>query len=265
MKRNVPMALEISLAGRVVAVTGAGQGIGEAVVDALLKAGAAVVAIDRNEQGLQSLSTRHADHPLRTYFGDVTDASFVQSVVDQAIGAFGKVDGLVNNAGISRAAMIEKMTAVQWQSVIDVNMTGVFNCTQTVGRHMIERSKAGDVQLGSIVNIGSEAGRRGSIGQINYAATKAAVFAMTMSTAREWSKYGIRINTVSPGGIVDTPMTETIRGEKFISKYLDNIPMGRVCTATEIAMPVCFLLSDLASYITGQSLAVNGGAHMNVG
>lgn len=253
-----PLAFE----GRNILITGAAQGIGRAITDICLARGANVIAIDLNAEGLDALA-KEAGPRVLTLKGSVADASFVQGAVDQAVQRFGAVHGLVNNAGVVRAAMIDKMSADTWQTVIDVHLSGSFYCLQAVGRHMIERAKAGDSAPGAIVNISSDAGRRGTIGQINYGAAKAGVFGLTMSAAREWARHGIRINTVC-FGIVETPMTETIRGEKFADTYLAQIPLGRWASATEVAKPVCFLLSDDASYITGQHLSVNGGYTIGV-
>ena len=144
-----------------------------------------------------------------------------------------------------------------------MHLTGSFIWLQMVGRHMIERARAGDKNPGAIVNISSDAGRKGSIGQINYAAAKAGMFGLTMTAAREWGKHQIRTNTVC-FGVVETPMTEVIRGEKFRDGMLAQIPMGHWSTPEEVVKTVVFLLSDSASYITGQHLAVNGGFHVSV-
>jgi 3-oxoacyl-[acyl-carrier protein] reductase len=167
----------------------------------------------------------------------------------------------VNNAGIGRPAMIEKMTLDQWKQVIDVHLTGSFLWLQAVGRHLLQRAKNGEDASGSIVNISSDAGRKGSVGQINYATAKAGMLGMTMSAAREWAKYGIRTNTVC-FGLVETPMTEIIRGERFREGALAQIPMGRWGQPEEVVKTVCFLLSDAASYIIGQHIGVNGGYHL---
>ena len=145
--------------------------------------------------------------------------------------------------------------------MIDVNLTGVFHCLQAVGRHVIERAKDDNNEPSRIVNVSSIAGRRGTIGQINYGAAKSGVLGITMSAAREWARYGICVNSVCFGA-VETPMTEVIRGPKFIDRTLASIPMGRIAEPDEVAGPCCFLLSDTASYITGQHLNVDGGSQI---
>lgn len=254
---NNPM----DLTGRNIMVTGGGQGIGEATAKMLFGLGANLTLVDLKPEALQQAASAFAADRVLTLAGDVTDRDFVARAVAASRDRFGGVHGLVNNAGITRTAMISKMTAEQWQQVIDVNLTGVFNCLQAVGGEMIARAEAGEAEPGAIVNISSDAGRKGTVGQINYGAAKAGVLGLTMSAAREWGKYGIRVNTVAYG-IVETEMTETVRSDKFRDRYLTNIPLGRFLTPQEAANAICFLLSPAATFITGQHLSVNGGSHM---
>jgi len=252
-----PMGLE----GRNILITGAGQGIGFAVAELAVGLGARVAINDVNEDNLAAAIDKLGADNARGYAGDVSDPGFVQDMVGNAVRDLGQVDGLVANAGIVRAAMINKMAFETWKQVIDVNLTGVYLCVQAVGRHMIERQKDGDERPGAIINVSSDAGRRGTIGQINYGAAKSGVLGITMSSAREWGRYGIRVNSVC-FGVVATEMTETVRGEKFRDYYMQQIPLQRFSDPEEVAQPVCFLLSEGASYITGQHLSINGGMHI---
>lgn len=253
----------VSLNDRTIVVTGAAQGIGKAIVELGIELGANVVAVDLNADALKAALAPLPIERVLAVIGNVADAEIASKAVADAVARFGSVHGLVNNAGVIRPAMIEKMTVQQWQEVIDVHLNGTFYWLQAVGKHMVERSKAGDVSGGAIVNISSDAGRKGSIGQINYSAAKAGMLGITMTAAREWGRYNIRTNSVC-FGVVETPMTEVVRGEKFRDNMLAQIPLGRWATPQEVVKTVCFLLSDGASYITGQHLGVNGGFHISL-
>jgi 3-oxoacyl-[acyl-carrier protein] reductase len=220
----------VSLQDRTIVVTGAGQGIGKGLVELAIELGANVVAVDLNGETLQATTAPFPQQRVLAVQGSVADPKVADRAVADALTKFGAVHGLVNNAGIIRPAMIEKMTDQQWQEVIDVHLTGSFYWMRAVGKHMVERSKGGDTSGGSVVNISSDAGRKGSIGF----------------------------------GVVETPMTEVVRGEKFRDGMLAQIPLGRWSTPAEVVKSVCFLLSDGASYITGQHLAVNGGFHISL-
>ena len=252
----------MSLEGKTIVVTGVAQGIGQAVANLAIALGGRVIGIELNGDKLNAFAATTSGR-LLPYVGNVADPEFAETTVRHVTASVGPIDGLVNNAGITRPAMIEKMTLQQWSDVIAVHLTGAFLWTQAVGRMMLAQGKAGRDNPGSIVNISSDAGRAGSIGQINYAAAKSGLLGMTMSTAREWSKFGVRTNSVC-FGVVETPMTETIRGDKFRDGVLARIPMGRWAAPDEAVKPVCFLLSDAASYITGQHIAVDGGYHISV-
>ena len=251
-----PMRLD----GRVIIITGAAQGIGRGVAEKAASLGATLVLVDLNKDGVaETADALPGTHDV--HVGSVSDPGFVQQMVDAVVEKYGDVNGLFNNAGITRTAMIHKMSLADWQAVVDVNLTGVFNCLQAVGRHMIDRVGDGHDTPRRIVNVSSIAGRRGTIGQINYGAAKAGVLGITMSAAREWARHNICVNSVCFGA-VETPMTEVIRSPKFLERTLAQIPMGRIAQPEEVAIPCCFLLSDAASYITGQHLSVDGGSHI---
>ncbi|MES0825149.1 SDR family NAD(P)-dependent oxidoreductase [Ruegeria sp. SCP11] len=252
----------MDLTERKIIITGAAQGIGEAVARLAHGLGAHVILNDMKKDQLDQLVDDLGER-AEAHVGSVTDYDFVQNMVREVVQAHGAVHGLVNNAGIVRAAMAKNMPQETWQSVIDVNLSGAFYCLQAVGQHMIERIESGDTSPASIVNISSDAGRRGTIGQINYGAAKSGVMGLTMSAAREWSPLGIRINSVL-FGVVETPMTEVIRSDKFRDGVLNQVVMKRFSTPEEVSQPVCFLLSEGASYITGQHLSVNGGYTIGV-
>jgi 3-oxoacyl-[acyl-carrier protein] reductase len=182
-------------------------------------------------------------------------------MVAQLVGRFGAVHGLVNNAGITWPAMIKKMTLDQWNDVVRVNQTDDFSCLRAVGRQMLEQVEAEVTSLGTIVNVSSNAGRKGSIGQINYSAAKSALIGMTMSATQEWSPQGLRINSVC-FGLIETQTTETVRGDRFREGVLSRIPLGRWAQPEEAAMPVCCLLSEASSFITGRHLSIDGGAFL---
>jgi len=255
----------MDMTGRTVIVTGAAQGIGKAISVLCSAVGANLVMVDRNEEILALAAAEFPDDRVLYLAGDVVCETFARNCIEKSVARFGEVHGLVNNAGIIRPAMLEKMTMSDWQDVISVNLTGCFVMMQAVGRHMLERARKDLPQpvgsTGSIINISSTGGKRGAIGQANYAAAKSGLFGLTMTGASEWAKYGVRCNTIGFGAVV-TPMTEVARSEKFYDKILAKIPLGRFAEPEEVAGLVVFLLSDAAVYITGENMTVSGGMHM---
>lgn len=240
--------------GEVVLVTGGSRGLGLEIAHAFGYAGAQVVITARREQWLTEAEKFLKERAISAYAMtcDVADASSVEQTVQQALEKCGKIDVLVNNAGLTWGAPAESHPLERWQQVIDANITGTFLMSQAVGRHMLERGK------GAIVNVASIAGMGG--GQLNtvgYNASKAAVINLTRAFAIEWANRGIRVNAVAPA-MFRTRMTEAIldRAEALVA---DTMPMKRIGKPGELAPAVLFLASEGASYITGQAIPVDGG------
>ncbi|MBC2778982.1 SDR family NAD(P)-dependent oxidoreductase [Parasphingopyxis marina] len=249
------------LEGRTYIVTGGAQGVGRALAEFGLERGANIMLVDINAKVLEQTKAEIDNPNLECAAANVAVEAEVDTVVTDTFARFGDLHGLVNNAGIVRAAMAHEMTLEDWQQVIDVNLTGAFLCLRAVGRALIEKAEKGDPAPGRIANISSDAGRRGTIGQINYGAAKSGVLGLTMSAAREWARHNITVNSICYG-VVETPMTDTIRNERFRDRYLAQIPLRRFATPAEVAPATWFFLTDAASYVTGQHLSVDGGFHI---
>ena len=245
-----------SLAGRVAIVTGAAMGIGRAIAETFLGRGAKVAIADIDEAGAK----RTAGELGPDAFGlrcDVTQASEVEAAVASVISHFGRLDIVVNNAGITRDAMLHKLADEDWQLVIDVHLKGAFLVTRAAARYFREREAGAG---GAIVNISSLAAKGGNMGQINYVTAKSGLVGMTKTSARELARYGVRVNAVQPG-FIDTAMTRVIP-EEVKKQRLAEIPLGRAGTVDEVARAVAFLASEEASYLTGIVLEVAGGRLM---
>lgn len=245
------------LEGKVALITGAANGIGYAAAKLFVEEGCHVALVDFNEEvgeekarQLNELGTGKA-----TFFqGDVADRPSVDSFVKEVREQFGKIDILINNAGITRDGMIHKLSPEDFQKVLDVNLTGVFNCTQAVLPYLIENGK------GKIINTSSVSGVYGNVGQTNYAATKAAVVGMTKTWAKELGRKGINVNAVAPG-FTETSMVAAVP-EKVIHQMKAMIPLGRLGKPDDIAKAYLYLASDDSDYVNGTVLHVDGGIMM---
>jgi 3-oxoacyl-[acyl-carrier protein] reductase len=250
----------LDVRGRTIVVTGAGRGIGRSLSRHFAARGAALALIDTNSGDLEETraSCAQLGATARNYVASVADEESVAATLDQVMRDFGRLDGLVNNAGIVRDAMlvkvkegqvVGKMTLEQWQSVIDVNLTGVFLCAREAAQRMITLASGG-----VIVNISSIC-RAGNAGQTNYSAAKAGVMAMTVVWAKELARFGIRVGAVAPG-FVRTPMVEGMKPEA-LARMTAPIPLGRLGEPEEIAQAVGFIFEN--ELFTGRCLEVDGG------
>lgn len=239
--------------GKTVVITGGGSGIGAVAARVFGKEGAQVAIIDFNEQaGEETAKSLHGEGIEAAFFkANVADQEQVQSAAQKVLEHFGKVDVLINNAGITKDAMLVKMEANDFRQVVDVNLTGVFYCTQAFLPTMLAAGK------GKIVNTSSIAGTGGNIGQTNYSAAKAGVIGMTRTWAKEYGRKGINVNAVAPG-FIETDMIETIP-EKVLEQMKLLTPSTRMGKPEDIASAYLFLSSEEADFINGTVLEVDGG------
>lgn len=237
------------LENKVAVITGGAKGLGQSMAELFADNGAKVIAVDM-------LDLTYEKENVEGYKLNITSTEEVQAFYDWVIQKYGKVDILVNNAGITRDSMLHKMTDDQWNAVISVNLTGVFNMARLFGVQMRE------IGGGSIINISSIVGEYGNIGQTNYAATKAGVIGLTKTWAKELARKGVpvRVNAIAPGYIM-TDMMKTVP-EDLLKKFADQTMIGRLGQPIEIANAALFLASDESSYVTGHVLSVNGGMRL---
>lgn len=242
-----------TLDGRIAIVTGGSSGLGKATLIKFASLGATVINWDINQERGEALVNELKTKGYTTYFFRLNTANYddVNQAATNIIGQFGKIDILVNNAGITRDATLFKMTNEHWQQVIDVNLTGVFNCTKAVSPYMVDKG------YGRIISISSVVGLFGNFGQTNYAAAKAGVIAMTKTWAKELGRKGINVNAVAPG-FIRTEILDAMP-EEALDKMKAKVPLQKLGNAEDIANVNAFLASDEADYINGATISVDGG------
>jgi 3-oxoacyl-[acyl-carrier protein] reductase len=246
----------VSVQGRIALVTGASQGIGRACALELAAAGATVALAARNQEKLAEAvkEIEAAGGQAAAFALDIASEESIKNTAKEVLARFGKVEILVNNAGITRDGLMLRMKRADWDEILTTNLTGAFLLTQAVLSPMLKN------RWGRIIQISSVVGRTGQAGQVNYAASKAGLIGMTRAMAREVASRGITVNAVAPG-YIETPMTAALNQEQRAA-MMAEIPLGRPGTDRDVAQAVVFLASDAAAYITGHVLDVNGGMFM---
>ncbi|MBU1075662.1 MAG: 3-oxoacyl-[acyl-carrier-protein] reductase [Spirochaetes bacterium] len=249
--------MSINLKGKAAVVTGGARGIGKAIVETLSEAGCDIVVADlmkkEAEATAEEIKKKYKNKALPLDV-DVSKYDSVEKCVKSIIDSFGKIDILVNNAGVTRDTLMLRMTPEDWDFVINVNLKGTFNFTKVVSSYMMK------AKYGRIVNIASIIGMIGNVGQANYSASKGGIIALTKTTAKEFAVRNITCNAVAPG-FIETEMTQKLP-EKVREEYLKLIPMRKMGTPDDVANVTLFLVSDLANYISGQTIVVDGGMVM---
>ncbi len=243
------------LAGKKAIITGAGRGIGRAIALAFAKEGADLLLVTRSTP-LDSLlgEIKESGGNAIGIAGNVASREFAGEIVKKCRENFGQIDILVNNAGITRDGLLVRMSEENFDDVIETNLKGAFNCLQAVSKIMMKQ------RSGSIINISSVVGLSGNPGQVNYSASKAGMIGMTKSSALELASRNIRVNAVAPG-FIQSDMTDAL-AEKAKEEAQNKVPMGRFGSSDDVALGVIYLASDESSYVTGQTLSINGGIYM---
>lgn len=245
------------LKGKVALITGASRGIGNSIAREFAKQGADVAftflsSVEKGQELEKELSIEGAK--VKGYRSDASDFAAAEELISSVLVDFGQIDIVVNNAGITRDNLLMRMTEEQWDEVLRINLKSIFNVTKCVTRPMLK------ARSGSIINITSVVGLTGNAGQVNYSASKAGILGLTKSVAKELGSRGVRCNAVAPG-FIETEMTNELN-EESLKTWLSAIPLKRAGQGSDIANACVFLGSDMASYITGQTLVVDGGMVM---
>ena len=243
----------MSFEGKIALVTGASRGIGRAIAEKLVAGGAKVIGTATSEKGAEAIGEYLGENGKGIML-NVVDSASIEQVLATIRAEFGEIDILVNNAGITRDNLLMRMKDDEWQDILDTNLTSVFRLSKAVMRAMMKK------RHGRIITVGSVVGTMGNAGQANYAAAKAGLIGFSKSLAREVASRGITVNVVAPG-FIETDMTRALTDEQRAGT-LAAVPAGRLGSPNEIASAVAFLASDEASYITGETLHVNGGMYM---
>src|SRR3990167_4503623 len=244
------------LKDKIALVTGAAQGIGKAIALRLANSGADLAIVDMNLEKTEETvkEIERLGRKAIALKANVANLKEAEAMMDETVARLAAIHILVNNAGITRDALILRMKEEEWDAVIDVNLKGTFNCTKAAVRYMSKQ------RYGRIVNIASIVGEMGNAGQANYSASKAGVFGLTKTVAREFASRNVTCNAIAPG-FIETAMTQAL-SEKVREELANQIPMARLGTPEDVAEGVLFLVSEAANYITGQVININGGMYM---
>jgi len=250
------METKMDFTDKVVVVTGGGQGIGRAICLKFAQGKAKVIVLDVNEEMAIKVSDEIRKQGLDAEVdkADVSNATEINTVFAKIIENYGRIDVLVNNAGITRDGLVVRMKEKDWDAVIDINLKGAFNCTKMISKAMLKQ------RSGRIINIASVVGVTGNPGQANYVASKAGIIGFTKAVAKELAPRGITVNAVAPG-FIETEMTASL-SDKVKAVMREQIPLGRAGQPEDVATVVTFLASEAAGYITGQVIHVSGGMYM---
>lgn len=243
--------MNLKLENKVAIITGASRGIGKSISSKLLSYGCKVVLLSRKLEDLEKVKNDFKSENIKCFECDITNINHFKDVVHEVVNTWGKLDILINNAGITKDKLLLRMNESDWDNVINVNLKGCYNTIKVASNFMIRK------KYGKIVNISSVIGQIGNSGQSNYAASKSAIEGLTRTLAVEFGSRNINVNCVAPG-YIETDMTKNL-DEKIIQEMKKNIPLNKLGLTSDISETVCFLSSDLSSFITGQVINVDGG------